>query len=47
MNPDPTIIRTPNPACPACKEGRWHTEEEWKFHPKRGKGKDFTISSNT
>lgn len=40
MRNDADIIRTPNPNCDACKSGRWHTEEDWKNHPKRGTGKD-------
>lgn len=26
------------PACPACREKRIHTDEEWKNHPLRGHG---------
>jgi hypothetical protein len=24
--------------CPACAEGRAHTEEDWKHHPYKGHG---------
>lgn len=27
-------------ACPACQQKRQHTPEEWKNHPRAGKGKD-------
>lgn len=29
-----------NLGCPACREMRCHTEEEWKHHPLRGHGFD-------
>lgn len=25
-----------DPTCPACREKRIHTEEDWGFHPGRG-----------
>lgn len=25
-------------SCPACVEHRWHTESEWKNHPRAGSG---------
>lgn len=25
-------------ACPACQEGRYHSQEEWKNHPRAGSG---------
>jgi hypothetical protein len=27
-----------NADCPACKEKRLHTDEEWKNHPQAGQG---------
>ena len=31
-----------DPACPACREKRYHTEAEWKLHPGEGReGKDY------
>jgi len=41
------IIRTPNPNCKACVERRWHTEEEWKNHPKRGTGVEYRKAPQT
>lgn len=30
--------------CPACREKRCHTEEEWKNHPRRVTGQDARIA---
>lgn len=30
--------------CPACKAKRYHTEQEWKNHPRRGTGQDARIA---
>lgn len=36
---DDTILRTPNPDCPACVYGHLHTPEYLKrFHPLAGHG---------
>jgi hypothetical protein len=37
-----TISRTTQPNCPACKEQRLHTEEEWAFHPQNRTGVDLS-----
>lgn len=43
MRNDADILRSPKHLdCPACQSGRFHTEEDWKFHPKRGTGQDLS-----
>ncbi len=32
------VLATPVAECPACKEFRLHTSEDWKYHPQAGKG---------
>lgn len=38
LNAKEATITTQMSACPACRERRVHTEEDWKLHPFRGHG---------
>jgi hypothetical protein len=39
------VLRTPNRECPACRDDRFHVDEEWKrYHPKAGTGVEHRIA---